>query len=76
MNSCRTTLIPGTGSDENYLTTLSSLHHTLQSWLPLELVHSGANSAEIVDLALVQNRPTPTLSYLVFAVAAIFLNKF
>lgn len=53
----------------------NSIPTPLYPTLP-ELVHSGTNSAERVDLALVQYLRMPTPSYLVSAGAAIFLNKF
>lgn len=64
---------PRADSCQSSLTTPSPLHST--RLLP-ELVHSGTDSAERVDLALVQYLRMPILSYLVSAGAAIFLNKF
>lgn len=45
-------------------------------WHQPEVVHSHTNSTEIVEIALAQKLLTATLSYLVFAVATIFVNKF
>lgn len=67
--SCR----PRADSCQSSLTTPFPLHSI--RLLP-ELVNSGTNSAERVDLALVQYLRMPTPSYLVSAGAAIFLNKF